>query len=56
MAPATTAMLGERNWYLPCWLGWIPRVGPEADAAPGRATRPEAVRLRAARGTTGCYC
>jgi hypothetical protein len=19
-------LLGERNWYLPSWLGWLPRL------------------------------
>jgi putative drug exporter of the RND superfamily len=27
LLPATMAMLGERNWYLPGWLQWLPRVG-----------------------------
>jgi RND superfamily putative drug exporter len=22
-------LLGERNWYLPSWLGWIPRFEHE---------------------------
>jgi RND superfamily putative drug exporter len=29
LLPATMAMLGERNWYLPRWLHWLPRVGSE---------------------------
>lgn len=24
--PATMKMLGEWNWYLPAWLGWLPRL------------------------------
>jgi hypothetical protein len=27
-------LLGERNWYLPQWLGWLPHLsieGPEDD-------------------------
>jgi RND superfamily putative drug exporter len=27
-------LLGERNWYLPSWLGWLPRLEHEAAAAP----------------------
>jgi len=23
------ALLGERNWYLPRWLTWLPRLGLE---------------------------
>jgi RND superfamily putative drug exporter len=22
--PASMKLLGERNWYLPSWLGWLP--------------------------------
>ena len=48
LLPATMKLLGERNWYLPRSLAWLPRVGPEGPAAPvgaaeeGRArpTRP----------------
>ncbi len=25
LLPATMALLGERNWYLPQWLRWLPR-------------------------------
>ena len=28
-------LLGDRNWYLPSWLEWLPRVGaPEAAPEP----------------------
>jgi RND superfamily putative drug exporter len=40
LLPATMKMLGEWNWYLPRWLGWLPRVrietrttGPAPEAA-----------------------
>jgi RND superfamily putative drug exporter len=26
VVPASMALLGERNWYLPRWLAWLPRV------------------------------
>jgi uncharacterized membrane protein YdfJ with MMPL/SSD domain len=26
LLPAVMAMLGERNWYLPRWLRWLPKV------------------------------
>ena len=29
LLPAMMKLLGERNWYLPRWLGWLPRVGLE---------------------------
>src|SRR6185437_15260486 len=37
LLPASMKLLGERNWYLPRWLGWLPRVRPDVDA-------PEATR------------
>jgi RND superfamily putative drug exporter len=40
LLPATMTLLGERNWYLPRWLAWLPRVGPEQAAAPGPAIAP----------------
>jgi RND superfamily putative drug exporter len=24
LLPATMVLLGERNWYLPRWLAWLP--------------------------------
>jgi RND superfamily putative drug exporter len=27
--PSIMALLGRRNWYLPSWLGWLPRVDIE---------------------------
>jgi putative drug exporter of the RND superfamily len=35
LVPAAMALLGDRCWYLPRWLGWIPGRAPLA-AAPGR--------------------
>jgi uncharacterized membrane protein YdfJ with MMPL/SSD domain len=39
LLPATMKLLGERNWYLPSWLGWLPKLehgdkAPEAVPAP----------------------
>ena len=31
LLPASMKLLGDRNWYLPSWLGWLPRVGREAE-------------------------
>ena len=28
LLPATMKLLGERNWYLPKWLEWLPRLEP----------------------------
>ena len=42
--PATMKLLGERNWYLPRWLEWLPHfefgeasVAPEAPPAAASA-------------------
>jgi RND superfamily putative drug exporter len=40
LVPATMKLLGERNWYLPSWLTWLPDVHvegaePPPAAAPG---------------------
>ena len=42
LLPATMKLLGERNWYLPSWLQWLPRLehgerAPEAAPAPAAA-------------------
>jgi RND superfamily putative drug exporter len=41
LLPATMKLLGERNWYLPSWLEWLPRIeagepstAPEGKPAP----------------------
>src|SRR5205085_9420600 len=28
LLPATMKLLGARNWYLPRWLEWLPRLEP----------------------------
>jgi RND superfamily putative drug exporter len=42
LLPATMKLLGERNWYLPRWLGWLPRVGLEGPAPAMAGGAPEA--------------
>jgi RND superfamily putative drug exporter len=32
LVPATMKLLGDLNWYLPSWLGWLPRVNIEGRA------------------------
>jgi len=29
LLPASMKLLGDWNWYLPSWLGWLPEVAPE---------------------------
>ena len=45
LLPATMKLLGERNWYLPRWLNWIPQIshGAAIDAPPATTTAPAAV-------------
>jgi hypothetical protein len=34
-------LLGDRNWYLPSWLGWLPDVHIDGVAAPETVAEPE---------------
>ncbi|HET8785967.1 MAG TPA: MMPL family transporter, partial [Candidatus Limnocylindrales bacterium] len=34
LLPATMTVLGDWNWWLPRWLGWLPRVTIEGGGAP----------------------
>ncbi|GAA1982892.1 MMPL family transporter [Kitasatospora viridis] len=34
LLPAAMTLLGERNWYLPRWLGWLPDLGHSEPVAP----------------------
>jgi RND superfamily putative drug exporter len=34
LLPSVMALLGDRSWYLPRWLEWLPRVEVEGHAAP----------------------
>ena len=52
LLPAALALLGERAWYLPRWLRWLPGrpvvpfgpAGPVPGAAPVPGTAEPAVR------------
>ena len=37
LLPATMKLLGERNWYLPKFLGWMPRFDHEPAVEPAKA-------------------
>jgi len=43
LLPATMKLLGEKNWYLPAWLEWLPRLEGDEDAAPETAATPVSV-------------
>jgi RND superfamily putative drug exporter len=32
LVPASMRLLGDRNWYLPRWLGWLPEINVEGRA------------------------
>ncbi len=40
LLPATMKLLGERNWYLPSWLRWLPKL--ELEASPDAVPAPNA--------------
>ncbi|MGO4423581.1 MMPL family transporter, partial [Streptomyces sp. MCAF7] len=47
LLPAVMSLLGERNWYLPRWLQWLPDLThdePVAAAAPVAGAEPEPER------------
>ena len=48
LVPAAMALLGDRNWYLPKWLGWIPRINIEGRRPATAQTLPEKIYERAA--------
>ena len=31
LLPATAKLLGDWNWYLPNWLGWLPKLEPPVE-------------------------
>jgi RND superfamily putative drug exporter len=35
--PSTLSLLGQRSWYLPRWLDWLPHL--QADPTPGTLLR-----------------
>jgi uncharacterized membrane protein YdfJ with MMPL/SSD domain len=34
LLPSAMTLLGDRNWYLPRWLEWLPRIEQEQSVAP----------------------
>ena len=48
LVPASMKLLGERNWYLPAWLNWIPEVHVEGHAPTASAVKPPKAHAPAA--------
>ena len=42
LLPASMKLLGDRNWYLPSWLDWLPKVAADEARVPHGGT-PEAL-------------
>jgi putative drug exporter of the RND superfamily len=51
LVPATMKLLGNRNWYLPSWLEWLPKVNIDGLITPGMV--PEPVGVAPARQLVG---
>ena len=41
LVPAAMKLLGDRNWYLPGWLQWLPKVDVEGHGTAERITVPD---------------
>jgi RND superfamily putative drug exporter len=51
LVPATMKLLGNRNWYLPSWLEWLPKVNIDGLVTPEMV--PEPVGVAPARQLVG---
>ena len=45
LLPAVMALLGDKNWWLPRWLGWLPPVAHDLPPAAVDAQRPRGARV-----------
>lgn len=43
LLPSAMRLLGERNWYLPRWLGWLPNLSHGEEPAPPPPAAPAPV-------------
>jgi RND superfamily putative drug exporter len=41
LVPSTMKLLGDRNWYLPGWLQWLPKLDVEGHQQAERVRLPE---------------
>src|SRR5262249_20788741 len=60
LLPASMKLLGEKNWYLPSWLEWLPHfdhgeleIDDEPEAAPAPPKQPRQKRAIGAAKITG---
>ncbi len=51
LVPASMKLLGNRNWYLPSWLGWLPKINIDGPSRP--ETVPEPVEAAPERELVG---
>lgn len=40
LVPSAMVLLGDRNWYFPAWLGWLPKISVEGHSTPELAPEP----------------
>jgi RND superfamily putative drug exporter len=52
LVPSTMRLLGDRNWYLPRWLEWLPKIDVEGHAATITVPDAPAELVDAERGDT----
>jgi RND superfamily putative drug exporter len=38
LVPASMVLLGDKNWYFPTWLEWLPRLDVEGESLPAAPT------------------
>jgi putative drug exporter of the RND superfamily len=43
LVPASMQLLGRYDWWMPSWLGWLPRLSIESGAHPQPQAQPEPV-------------
>ncbi|MDH4278015.1 MAG: MMPL family transporter, partial [Acidimicrobiia bacterium] len=43
LVPATMELLGDRNWYFPHWLEWLPEIHVEGMASPEPQPDPDEI-------------
>jgi uncharacterized membrane protein YdfJ with MMPL/SSD domain len=55
LLPATMKLLGDRNWYLPSWLEWLPRLAVAPPTGPAPSPTAGTARVRAWRPTVPAH-